>query len=371
MKYAIAGVLLASVGLMPAEADAATLNVQDYGAYSGDGQDDAPAISRALREANPGDTVFFPAGRYDVASTVVMRSGVDVIGSGCGRSVLRRSGQRSGQIMFLFDGVAGTEIRSLEFDYAGAPEFYRALGFRGQGSNNITIADNCFFEPDFQEGRGDRWAVELSSTQSPTRRVLIANNRVRGNLQLTAGGGAGLQNVVIRNNHIVGARANGIAISTVARTAKFANITIADNLIENSSAIGIYVGPDKPQNGGGRFEKITISGNRILGLRNRFSYGIFVRAPSRGMDALTITSNFLDGRGSAKAIAIRLLDDHGRGTRQFSSVRICGNSAEDFSRGIWLQRVFGGVIVDNLLATIRPFEAAPDQNADLRLKGTC
>ncbi len=371
MKSIITCSILAATAFLPIKVSAASIDVRDHGARAGDGRDDAAAIRKALLAARPGDTVYFPAGQYDVASAVTIRSGIHIAGDGCGRSVLRRQGQKSGQIMFLFDGADDVAVRGIEFDYAAAPEYYRAIGFRGRGSSAITIAGNCFIERDFQGGRGDRWAVELSATQSPSRNITVTNNEVRGNMQLTAGGGAGLLGATIRDNRIVGARANGIAISTLSHTARFSDVTIADNIIETSSAIGIFIGPDQPQAGGGRFENIRIIGNRVSGLRNRFAYGIFIRAPADGMTGVTIADNALDGRGSAKAIAIRFLDDHGRGTRRFSDVRICGNSAANFSRGIWLQRVFGGVVAGNRLITDRPFEAAADQNGNLRTSGAC
>nr|WP_240956865.1 right-handed parallel beta-helix repeat-containing protein [Pseudopontixanthobacter vadosimaris] len=352
-------------------ASAAQLDIREFGARANDGNDDSAALKRALRQAQSGDSVRIPSGTFEIAQPVRMPSGVTLAGEGCGRSVLRRQGQKSGQIMFLFDGADDVAVRGIEFDYAAAPEYYRAIGFRGRGSSAITIADNCFIERDFQGGRGDRWAVELSATQSPSRNITVTNNEVRGNMQLTAGGGAGLLGATIRDNRIVGARANGIAISTLSHTARFSDVTIADNIIETSSAIGIFIGPDQPQAGGGRFENIRIIGNRVSGLRNRFAYGIFIRAPADGMTGVTIADNALDGRGSAKAIAIRFLDDHGRGTRRFSDVRICGNSAANFSRGIWLQRVFGGVVAGNRLITDRPFEAAADQNGNLRTSGAC
>ncbi|RJY08737.1 glycosyl hydrolase family 28-related protein [Aurantiacibacter aquimixticola] len=349
---------------------AAQLDIREFGARADDGRDDSAAIERALRRARPGDTVRIPTGVFDVSRAVRMSSGVTLAGQGCGRSVLRRTGQ-SGQIMFRFEGVQSAAVRGIEFSYNGAPQFYRAIGFRGRGSSNITVSDNCFFERNFRGGRGDRWAIELSATDSPSRNITITGNEVRGNVQLTAGGGAGVIGARIAYNRVINARANAIAISTLGDRVEFRDIAITNNTIETPTAIGVFIGPDQPSAAGGRFSNITIANNRITGFRNRYTYGIFLRAPIDGMSSVTITGNEIDGRGSAEPIAIRLLDDHGRGTRRFSDVRICSNAARNVGRGVWLQRVFGARLADNRMQTSRPLIAASDENRDIVTTDRC
>lgn len=351
-------------------ASAAQIDIREFGARANDGDDDSAALQRALRQARPGDSVRIPSGTFDIARSVRMPSGVTLAGEGCGRSILRRS-EESSQIMLHFDGVQNVNVRGTEFAYNGAPEFYRAIGFRGRGSTNISVTDNCFFERDFRGGRGDRWAIELSATASSSRNVLIAGNDVRGNLQLTAGGGAGIVGARITNNRVVDARSNAIAISTLGDRTEFRDISITDNIIETPTAIGIYIGPDKASAAGGSFSGITIANNRITGFRNRFTYGVFLRAPSDGMHSVTIIGNEIDGRGASEPIAIRLLDDHGHGTRRFSDVRICSNSARNIGRGIWLQRVFGARLADNLMQTSRALIAPDGENRNLVIDEGC
>ena len=363
-------IALAATSVLPASAWAAQLDIREFGARPNDGRDDSAAIESALRATRPGDTIRVPAGIYEISRTLSAPSNANLVGDGCGRSILRRSGN-SGQIMLKLDGTRNLDIHGIEFDFNGAPQFYRAIGFRGQGSSDIRISDSCFIERNFRGGRGDRWAIELSATASPSRNLSIIGNTVRGNLQLTAGGGAGIIGARITGNRIVDARSNAIAISTLGNRADFRDISIARNIIETPTAIGIYVGPDKPSARGGRFSDITIADNRVSGFRNRFSYGVFVRAPAEGMSSLSITGNDIDGRGSAEPIAIRLIDDHGRGTRRFSNVRICSNTARNIGRGIWLQRVFNARVIGNRMDTQRPLLASDRENADIVTTGRC
>lgn len=366
---AFAASLLGTV-FVASPAVAAQLDIREFGARANDGGDDSAALERALRQARPGDSVRISAGTFDIAQSVRIPSGVTLAGEGCGRSVLRRSG-KSGQIMLHFDGVQNVNVRSIEFAYNGAPEFYRAIGFRGRGSANIAITDNCFFERNYRGGRGDRWAIELSATASPSRNITVSGNEVRGNVQLTAGGGAGIVGARIANNRIVDARSNAIAISTLGNRAEFRDIAITSNIIETPTAIGVYIGPDKASAAGGRFSNITIANNRIIGFRNRFTYGVFLRAPAGGMSSVSVTGNEIDGRGAAEPVGIRLLDDHGKGTRRFSDVRICSNTARNIGRGIWLQRVFGARVVGNQMQSSRPLIAPEKENQNIVTNGGC
>src|SRR5437879_4526978 len=80
--------LLAILAGAPA-VSAATLDVTAFGAVANDGQNDAAAIAAAIRAANSGDTVFLPAGTFDVAQTLAGKSGVNIVGAGRDAAVIR------------------------------------------------------------------------------------------------------------------------------------------------------------------------------------------------------------------------------------------------------------------------------------------
>ena len=368
-KFCASSAILMAAILAPA-VQARHIDIREFGARADDGRDDSQAFERAFQQARAGDIVSVPSGRFDIWRSIDVPSDITLAGMGCGSSILRRNG-KSGQIMLRFDGNRNVTIRNIGFDYNSAPEFYRAIGFRGAGSANIRIENNCFSERNFAGGRGDRWAIELSATTSPSRNLVIAGNRAQGNIQMTAGGGAGIVGARITDNRVIDARSNAIALSTLSDTARFQNIFIARNIIDTPTAIGIFVGPDKPSTRGGSFRDITIADNRITGFRNRFTYGVFLRAPAGGMHNVSITGNEIDGRGAAEPIGIRLLDDHGRGTRRFSQVRICSNVARNVGRGIWLQRVFGARVIGNRMNTDRALIASDKENSDIAVQGAC
>lgn len=342
----------------------------NYSAVPNDLSDDASAIQKALDRASKtgSQTVKLPTGTYVIEAQIDMPSNVSLVGAGCGQTILLRSQKLTGQMMFRLDGVRDVQFHDLSFEFNSAPEFFRAIGLRGAGSSGLVIANNCFHEHKPSDTGGDRWAIELSA-QGISRNIRILKNRVEGRLQLTAGGGRGLSNVLVSDNEVLGAKANGVALSTLSDNVLFENIVIERNIVRNAQSIGIFVGPDKPSAQGGTFRSIRISENRIDGLRNRFTYGVFIRAPKDGISGLEIIANKLNGRFSAKATAIRLVDDHGHATREIKNVVICSNEGRNFSRGIWLQAVNGAVLRGNDFSNPRALTAEPQYNRAIRQLG--
>ncbi len=64
-----------------------SLNVLSYGAVANDGKDDSGAIRAAISDSHDGDTIFFPAGNFELASTVHLRGDRTYLGRG-GKTVL-------------------------------------------------------------------------------------------------------------------------------------------------------------------------------------------------------------------------------------------------------------------------------------------
>jgi hypothetical protein len=340
----------------------------DFGALANDGVDDAPALARALAAVagSGAGTVVLGTGKYLIGSEVTMPTGVSLVGEGCGRTVMQRMPRASGQMMLRLDGTGKVTVSGISFDHASAPEFYRSIGFRGAGSHDITISDDCFTDSNPLPGRGDRWAVELSALSSPSQHVTIARNRVSGKLQMTAGGGAGVIGLTISDNDIRGAKSNGIGVTHLAPNAVFEDVLIARNRIVKPDSIGIFLGPDQPSARGGTFRRVSVLNNRVEGISARYGYGIYVRAAERESSDFTIAGNILDGAGSEENTAIRLEDDHGGGRRSFTNVHICRNVGRNFERGIWLLAVRGATLQGNDMAVARPLIAPADQTSNVR-----
>ena len=345
-----------------------TISALDFGAVPNDSLPDDEAIGKALRNARAQgfSELRLPPGEYLISAPIQYVSGIDLVGAGCDRTTLKRSASSRGQMMFELNGTSEATVRGITFEYSSAPEFYRAIGFRGKGSEDISIADNCFSDQRPISRGGDRWAIELSAQNSPSRDIVITNNHVDGNMQLTAGGGAGVARLRIIDNIVIGAKANGIGISTLSDSAVFDDVEIRGNVILESASIGIFVGPDQNYAGGGIFRNINISDNHIAGLTTRFGYGIFLRASKGGFSKVSIESNSIEGGTAAKTTAIRLTDDHGEGQRQFSDIRLCKNDVRQFSRGIWLENAETTIIGGNTMATGRPYILDSSKNRDVR-----
>ena len=60
------------------------INVADKGARPNDGGDDSGAIQAAINAARPGDVIAFNAGTFNVNSQLLIRTGLDLDGSGVG-----------------------------------------------------------------------------------------------------------------------------------------------------------------------------------------------------------------------------------------------------------------------------------------------
>ncbi|HEX4226513.1 MAG TPA: glycosyl hydrolase family 28-related protein [Pseudonocardiaceae bacterium] len=72
------------------------VNVKDYGATGNGSTDDAHAIQAAITAVTgTGGTVFFPPGKYKVASAIVAADNVALIGSGVGSAIIAPAGSIS------------------------------------------------------------------------------------------------------------------------------------------------------------------------------------------------------------------------------------------------------------------------------------
>ena len=81
-----------------------------------------------------------------------------------------------------------------------------------------------------------------------------------------------------------------------------------------------------------RPQNVSIVDNVVQGFTGKYSLGIYVRAAETRSSGFTISGNVLDGAGGTENTAMRLEDDHGRGSRRFTDVVIRGNQARNFER---------------------------------------
>jgi hypothetical protein len=207
----------------------------------------------------------------------------------------------------------------------------------------------------------------MSAETSPSSRVWIGRNRADPGMQLTAGGGAGVEVLRIVDNQVRNGRNAGIAVSYQPNHAVFRDVLIARNTIEDAFGLGIYLGPDRPNARNGRFQDVTIADNVIRGFKGRFPHAIYIRANEAATDRITIVRNQLDAVRPGETTAIRFEDNHGDGVRRFTNVLIADNVATGFGRGFFLDQLDGAAVIRNKVSGARAYLIAPETNRHVDL----
>lgn len=167
--------------------------------------------------------------------------------------------QNKEEQIISINGRKNINISNLAFFLNGAQNGNATgIAFGDRASENIKIINNLFVDElkaSTSDRYGDSYAIlfnhKLPIVDSEPRSLLVRNliishNQVYGPLQLTGGGGNGLENVLIQFNNIFLAKYNAIAITSAeSNSPLFRNINISHNQIISPKSLGIYIGPDK------------------------------------------------------------------------------------------------------------------------------
>lgn len=121
-RYGWSSPLTLTIG--PAELwDGPTVNVRDFGATASGATDDTVAVERAIGALKPGGTLYFPAGRYRIASDQIsLPSDVRVMGDGAEQSTLVFTGdlnafnKQTGRGPYAIGAPDDWRIHHVEFD---------------------------------------------------------------------------------------------------------------------------------------------------------------------------------------------------------------------------------------------------------------
>ncbi|MDX2187250.1 MAG: glycosyl hydrolase family 28-related protein [Opitutaceae bacterium] len=289
-----------------------TLSVLEHGAKPNDGIDDTWHVNEAIKAlaAKGGGTILFPKGTYTInpdvySRSIQLESNIRLQGerdaSGTLVSVLKmprpgtnRSMVTIGDRRFADEGTDtlkdtsavqhDIEICDLAFDLDNGHS-RRAIQLRYR-TLRVWIHDCVGFqsgidsgEPEDTSTAGDNHFFNMASFGEPGKKlvsedVTIERCSVRGNLQLTADGGAGIRNLVIRNNAVTGAYSHGIAITTVSDSAYFENILIENNQVLDIKGDGLYISHD---GGNGRIVNLVEGSQhrmtKVVIRNNRFELG--------------------------------------------------------------------------------------------------
>jgi len=97
---------------------------------------DSPAVSAAIEQSQPGDTVQLAAGEYAIAEAVRPKSRTRLIGAGQDKTILRFVSEKPGQAILL-SGVEDVEVAQLTVDGNSNPQ--AAQGIYGVRSRRLNI----------------------------------------------------------------------------------------------------------------------------------------------------------------------------------------------------------------------------------------
>lgn len=98
--------------LICATLNAATLNVTDFGAVTGDDGDDLAAINSAITGASSGDTIFLPSGKYLINGLINVKSGVNILGASKESTVIEYISEVQ-DAMISLSSVSNVEISNM------------------------------------------------------------------------------------------------------------------------------------------------------------------------------------------------------------------------------------------------------------------
>lgn len=317
------------------------VSVKDFGAI-GDGlSDDTKSIQDAIDYSHNqgGGVVFFPIGKYNISSSLVLKEGVTALGMGI-NSILNMQNLETRMMI----AHSHTRIRDLFFEGNRGEEEDDSNGTVGvyiwQGITDVII-DGCYFHNTKSDGVYimSAYAQETAKGDIIVRNCEFVNNGRQGLCAVD------YINVLFEGNRIINARINGINLESNLTSNDFSIAAkVVNNFVLNSGDKGIWYqgseinNPDK--------NSLHIFGfNHII---NSSTDGLFV---GRGYDVV-IQGNTIQGNGeTGNGIQI---------TNSSFNISILGNTIRKHNRGIYVDRwenisISGNIITDNVTDGISLF----------------
>ena len=187
--------LTAAVGAVPSLAD--THDITSYGATANNGSDDTAAINSAINAASAGDTVYFPAGTFDISGTVNGKSGVTLAGAGQASTTLKKMGTTVGPMIGV-SGKSNVTIRDMTIN-GNSSSFGNGIEVTG-GSSNILVSSMAVRDIAPDDAWGPHGVIFYGATDSEVSDCTIFNIGITD--KWGAGirfGGAANRNKALRN----------------------------------------------------------------------------------------------------------------------------------------------------------------------------
>jgi len=204
---------------------AKTITATSFGAAAGDNKDDSAAINSAIQSAEPGDTVTLPAGTMVLHNSIVLKTGVKLIGAGRDKTVLRFAGTRLTSLInlgssstveltgFTLDGNRSAKAGQGIAAGKGSGHRLHGLRIRNLAGENVFGPHGIYFSADVTDSRiSDNEFIDIGPQSKTAAAIRIDwrsnRNQVLRNTIRNTGRGAILAkastNLVIRENVVSG-----------------------------------------------------------------------------------------------------------------------------------------------------------------------
>lgn len=284
--------------------------VQWFGALGDGSTDDAAAFNAGLTAAAALGTgsviVPYTGSKYIIASTVTLKPGVDLIGSGSLGPILRFTGGASTLLDFLGTSEAqsfNVTIKNLQLESATT---HTGVGIRARNFSGITL-DNSVIS-NFNQGLWADWGIGVYVKNNSTITGCIRGLQVGGGTGGIRGGTFAtspfLDTVVVRDSHF---SQNQIDINDMGSTNTLGGLTIETTSFFEDGTVA------------GKLEMIRVSGRRAFTIKdnwleqftagnvailfNAFDYdGTSRGSPIGGR----VSSNLIRAQGGANSTGIRM-----------------------------------------------------------------
>ncbi len=209
-----------------ASAVAAVINIGSFGAIANDAIDDTTAINNAITAARAGDTIFMPAGTFNISQKIVARTNITLAGAGLDTTTLRFGGSASAPLLDI-ENVSNVECRNFTLD--GNNSTAATQGIYAHNASTLSLHDLAVKNLAINTGFSPH-AIYFDTNVVHS----LIQNTTLSNIGLTSEWGAG-----IRLGH--GSSFNRVLNNTISNTGRggiLADDGSTDLIIRNNTVTG-------------------------------------------------------------------------------------------------------------------------------------
>ena len=247
-----------------------------------------------------GGVLYFPSGTYYLASALVFKTTVSLIGQGNGVSIIKGDGIIGNHINDESIALADIEITSLGFDWNGynTANFGTALSMNSPSHTRINVHHCRFFDSNYP---GDATVKQRQGVfiGGAAESIWVQDNDCNHGARIKVGRGG--KNVWINRNKLSFINDNAITMAMLGTVAVplgdySENVHIEDNTIINPKGCGVFVGADgaTADDPAVYIKRLSISRNIILldsANVGSSPIGVNFSVPAGGAEDVSIDNN--------------------------------------------------------------------------------